>query len=480
MTGQLRLPGVEPPRQLKPDGARNEPAVWIRRFRVLRSLTEGDESVIRDIHLRRGLNVIWAPPERPDNGNALFKSGVGGHTAGKTTLCRLLRYALGESSFAPEGTRRRIRERLPEGWVIAEVLVAGQPWVVGRPFGIGPHPFSVEGRDLDGVLAGGDRTAYQAFLAALAAVTTSVLPAGRFPARDELLRWEHVLPWLTRDQECRFADFLEWRHSSSQSDAPGLTVDERQFVVRSVLGLITDAEREEQQRNAELVRQKKAAEKTEPLLAHQASVDHDRVKRLLGADVPPPSSDLFGSQTHTEIERRKADLGKRIEELATSDSREGLRAALEECVQAETNARRDVEDLDTRLAAERMAVEQLTARARGEAQTELLASLPPPRDYCNVPMSLAREHGCPLAAGRPFDLAERRSERTAAQELARTRRLSSRHSKRKQQRSARPSLRPRPRRRKPAEHMSRRLLPMTSNTDACSKRRPDSTIRRNW
>ena len=63
------------------------------------------------------------------------------------------------------------------------------------------------------------------------------------------------------------------------------------------------------------------------------------------------------------------------------------------------------------------AVEQLTARATGDGQTALLAALPPPSDYCNVPMSLARERDCPLAVSRPIDLAARRSERTAAQEL---------------------------------------------------------------
>ncbi|HEX9736560.1 MAG TPA: hypothetical protein VGG06_31730, partial [Thermoanaerobaculia bacterium] len=91
--------------------------------------------------------------------------------------------------------------------------------------------------------------------------------------------------------------------------------------------------------------------------------------------------------------------------------------ALERAVEAEALAGRDLEEAKGRLAMEQAAIEQLEGQAKGDKQTDLLAALPPPRDYCNVPMKLARERGCPLAATRPADLAERRSERSAAEEL---------------------------------------------------------------
>ncbi|PKN50028.1 MAG: chromosome segregation protein SMC, partial [Deltaproteobacteria bacterium HGW-Deltaproteobacteria-20] len=219
MTVQLRLPGVDPPQQVRPAADRGEPVLWVRRIRVLRELQPGDEYVVRDVELRRGLNIVWAPPEASTNGNALFRSGVAGHTAGKTTFCRLVRHALGEGGFAAEATRRRIRETLPAGWLLAEVVVAGRLWTVARPFGLGHHPFCVEASDADQVLAGGERVEFQMFLDAVGTAVTGPLPACRFPTREESVRWPHILPWLTRDQECRFADFLEWRHSSSGSDA---------------------------------------------------------------------------------------------------------------------------------------------------------------------------------------------------------------------------------------------------------------------
>ncbi|MEZ4311094.1 MAG: hypothetical protein R3F14_23885 [Polyangiaceae bacterium] len=39
---------------------RAEPAVWISRMVVLRELRE--EAVVREMRLRRGLNVLWARP----------------------------------------------------------------------------------------------------------------------------------------------------------------------------------------------------------------------------------------------------------------------------------------------------------------------------------------------------------------------------------------------------------------------------------
>lgn len=417
MTSQPRLPGLDPPRQLRPDTGRQEPALWIRRLCIVRELREGAEQVIRTVELRRGLNILWAPPKEPSDGNALFRSGVAGHTAGKTTFCRLVRYALGERGFATDTTRKRVRDKFPSGWVVAEVVVGGELWTVARPFGIGPHPFCVRGGAIENAFEGGDRLDYQAFVDALETTAVAGLPARRFPTTDEPIRWDHLLPWLTRDQECRFADVLEWRHSASGSDAPSLSTDERQFLMRSVLGLISDEEREEQQKNARLVVERKEATQREPLLSHQASVDHGRVQSLLGAELAPPSSGLFGSQARTELDRRRSDVNNRIAALDASDQRAGLRTALEHAVQTETNARRDLQEADARLAAERMALEQLVGRAKGEQQVALLGSLPPARDYCNVPMTLARERACPLAISRPIDLAERRSERSAAEEL---------------------------------------------------------------
>jgi len=423
MNDQFRLPGLDPPRQIQPAVDRPEPVLWVRRLAVLRELEPGIEHVVRDVELNRGLNIVWAPPQPSAEGNALFRSGVSGHTAGKTTFCRLLRYALGERTFAAEPIRSRIRQHFPAGWVLAEVAVAGAPWTVARPFAIGAHPFCVQGFGIDAALGDGERLDYQAFQGAAAQAVLSQLPARRFPATDDPIRWEHLLPWLTRDQECRFSDFLEWRHSSSQSEAPALTAEDRQFVVRAVLGLISDEERQEQQTNARLVTTKKEAARREPLLAHQAEVDRQRVGRLLGVDLTVAATELFGSEARDLLEQRKAELDADVARLASSDQRAELQQAVERALEVELNARRDLRDAEGRLAAEKGALDLLEATVRGNSQVGLVAALPSGRDYCNVPMKLAREQQCPLAIGRPADFGEQRGERAAADEAARQRQL---------------------------------------------------------
>lgn len=424
MTEQLRFAGLDPPRQVRPATGRSEPTVWLRKLCIVRELQPGSEHLVRSIEMRRGLNVLWAPPKQAENGNALFRDAVAGHTAGKTTFCRLIRYVLGEQTFAAEGTRRRIREKFPSGWVLGEVVVAGKLWTVSRPFAVGAHPFAVREATVQAVLDGKvERVGFQGFVDEIEAATVATLPARQFPATDLAARWDHILPWLARDQECRFADLLEWRHSIASSGAPSLSADDRQFLVRSVLGLISDGERAEQQRNARLVVQKDEAKKRQPLVVYQASVDHDRVQNLLGIELADPSSPLFASQARGEIARRRADLESRMAALDASDRRGDLQSALERAIKAEAGVRREIEEAEEKLGWHEGTLRQVKGEARKDAQVALLASLPPPRDYCAVPLTLARDRGCPLATSRPIEIAEKRSERSTAEEIANLERI---------------------------------------------------------
>lgn len=415
---QMRLPGIDPPRQLRPSAERSAPAFWVHRVRVLSELAAGEACVVRDVPLRRGLNIVWAAHDSAGANNALFRDGVAGHTAGKTTFCRLLRHVLGDGGFAPDDVKRRIRSKLPNAWVTAEVFVDDVRWVVARPLGIGHRSFCLRDRTIDDVA---DTTVvrqdYQEFLQALAKCTTDGLTSTKFPTTDKPVGWEHVLPWLMRDQDCRFADFLVWRHSSSGSEAPALNVEERQFLVRDVLGLISDEERAELQRNAQLLVDKKEAERLEPLLQHQAQIDQRRLSSELGKELPLTSTPLFGSETRAELARRRDALEKRRASLEENDRREALRTALEDARKHEGALEESLKGVRDRLEG----VKGVTAELAGEEQSELLSSLPPPRDFCNVLLSEAREKNCPLAVGRPIDLGAKRSQRAAGDELAATR-----------------------------------------------------------
>lgn len=414
MQEQLRIPGFDVPTAIQPDAKRREPSIWVRRLRVVRELQPGEEFVVRDVELRRGLNIVWAPPHLAPTGNALFQTGLTGHTAGKSTFCRLLRFALGERNFARDDVRRRIRDKLPTGWVLAEVVVNGTTWAVARPFAVGAHPFCIRDGTVEQAARGEPHVEYQEFLDAVGAAATQILPAARFPSSDQAIRWEHLLPWIARDQECSFRNFLDWRDASSDSDSPALTVDERQFIVRSVLGLVSDAESAEQAKNAQLVAERKAATERVPLLEHQAQRGHGRLCRELGVTLPAVSTDLFGSSTREELERRSAALKHSRRGLETGDQRAALQTALEQALIAETNARRDLKDANERLGMQRAVLSQLA----GNNQSSVLAELPAAVGYCNVPIALAREKGCPLAVSRSMEFAAGQSARTAAQEQA--------------------------------------------------------------
>jgi hypothetical protein len=369
------------------------------------------------------LNIVWAAHHSVGADNALFRDGVAGHTAGKSTFCRLLRHVLGDGGFAPDGVKRRIRSKLPNAWVTAEVIIDNVPWVVARPLGIGHRSFCLRDRSIDEVTdTNAERVDYQEFVDALAKGTMELLTS-KFPSTDKHkhVGWAHVLPWLIRDQDCRFADFLEWRHSASGSEAPVLNVEERQFLVRTVLGLISDGERDELQRNAQLVSNKEEAARMAPLLRHQAETDRQRLSQALGKELPLTSTPLFGSAARAELEARREDLKKRTAALIAADRRQELQAAVEAASEKEGALKEKLKGVQERLEG----VEAVLGELAGTQQSGLLAALPPPRDFCNVPLRVAHEKGCPLVVNRPIDLAatrnelnSKRSEQALSEELA--------------------------------------------------------------
>lgn len=421
---QMRLPGMNPPQQLRPSAERSEPAFWVRRFRILSELTAGEAFFVRDVELRRGLNIVWAAHHSAGADNALFRDGVAGHTAGKSTFCRLLRHVLGDGGFAPERVKRRIRSKLPNAWVVAEVVVDNVSWVVARPLGIGHRSFCLRDRSIDDVTdANAERVDYQEFVDAIARGTTEQMTSRQFPSTDKEkpVGWAHVLPWLVRDQDCRFADFLEWRHNGSGSEAPALNVEERQFLVRTVLGLISDGERNELARNAKLVADKEEATRSAPLLRHQAETDRQRLIKSLGSDLPLTSTPLFASAARAALAARREDLRKRTDALAAADQREELQVAVEAASKAEGALNQKLIDVQDRLDR----VQGVVTELAGTQQSGLLAALPPPRDFCDVPLRVARERNCPLVVNRPIDLAakrdelaSKRSEQAASEELS--------------------------------------------------------------
>ena len=409
---QLSLLLAPPPSAPDPREDRSEPTVWVRRLWILRELRPGDEHVVRRLDLRRGLNILWAAPTDAGVDNRLFQGRLSGHTAGKTTFCRLIRHILGEAAFATQAGRHRIRAKLPSAWVVGEVLVGGELWTAARPLGIGPHPFAVRGAPIDGVFSGCERLDYKAFIAAIEAAAVTSLPVTRFAGEDAPIRWENVLPWLSRDQESRFASFIEWRDSTSESESPMLTADDRHLLVRTMLDLISDDERAEQGKNARLVAKKQAAAERAPLLAHQAEVDDKRLAELLGIGRSKTNGPLFTGDPQALLTARRNALEATMA-VAHAMNEEGAdqrRATWEEAVAARLDAARDLREAEAQLEIERAVATEANHGAPPRLQLPLLgAELPPGRAFCSVPLAAARAERCPLAGVSPAEMVRRRS-----------------------------------------------------------------------
>lgn len=240
-----------PELSIAPPADTREPRLWIRRLVIWEK--PGVEP-LRDIPLRPGLNIVWTPDD----------SGIG-HGGGKTLLCRLLRYCLGEDQFAPEEQRQRISMALPDAWVGAEVVLDGTCWAVLRPLGIRRKHFAVRGGSLE-ALVQGDATAtgmdglLSAIEQAILTPPVNSLVGGQNASGHRA--WQIALAWLSRDQECRFDHVLDWRSSVSDSESParGLARTEKLEALRAFLGAIDPAEQALRRELAQLTEHKQRHE----------------------------------------------------------------------------------------------------------------------------------------------------------------------------------------------------------------------------
>lgn len=223
------------------DGCR-EPRLWVRRIVIW--LTP--DKIVQDIRFNRGLNIVWSP----DTNNAKGK-GKGkrkrrrgsGHGAGKTLLCRLIRYCLGEDTFASKELEDEVRTSFKDGLVGAEVVIDGTSWGVVRPIGLGRKTRVGENQSLE-QLIDATGTGVEPLVAAIRAGVLGSELVGVMAGSHEARDWLHALAWLTRDQEARYNHLLEWRTGSSDSESPVASEvkDQLDDAARLLVGAMTAAE----------------------------------------------------------------------------------------------------------------------------------------------------------------------------------------------------------------------------------------------
>ena len=109
--------------------ARPLPRLWVERVWLLES--KEPLAIIRTVDLHPGVNVVWA--KEPDSTES---SGIAsaGHGVGKTSLCLLLRYCLGDDAPSITLLRDKASACFPKGGVAAKVHIEGETWLVHRAY----------------------------------------------------------------------------------------------------------------------------------------------------------------------------------------------------------------------------------------------------------------------------------------------------------------------------------------------------------
>lgn len=298
---EMRLP-------VAPTG-RSEPRLWVRRVVIF----SDSKTIIRDVLLKPGLNIVWTPDMSSSGNRALA------HGSGKTTFCRLLRACLGEPGFATDAQRSRIFTRLPNGLIAAEILVDGVCWVAVRPLGLPGGEFVAQVASVEEAIARGRREGDPAFIDPLMVQTFFPMIAGATPSdvsREQV--WDVLRAWLTRDQECRLADILAWRSAQthSRSRAQVLSETAKLTMVRLALRAFDAEEQAAALRERQLVT---AAEDERRRQAYQQQRYLDGLKAVrvaLGADEDVGFDDTIdqkGLVSRAEValaESMRADLPK--------------------------------------------------------------------------------------------------------------------------------------------------------------------------
>ncbi|OYR22617.1 chromosome segregation protein SMC [Brucella pseudogrignonensis] len=207
-----------------PEGQQG-PRLWVRRI----ALWQDPQTLLRDIPLRRGVNIVWSP-DLSTNG-----TGATPHGSGKTTFCRLIRYCLGERHFSHEEQRPLMQQKLPNGFVGAEIIIDDECWVITRPFGMNLPSRASRAERIE--------ETFDELLVATVPPTIAPMISESFCTRyrdqvPENLKaeqvWDVLLAWLTRDQECRLDDVFDWRSKRSGSGSPAqeLSLETKLTVVR--------------------------------------------------------------------------------------------------------------------------------------------------------------------------------------------------------------------------------------------------------
>ena len=324
---------------------RAQPRLWLETMWLVES--REPLAFTRTIDLHSGLNIVWAKESAANEGSGLTTAG---HGVGKTSLCLLLRYVLGDDAPAIATLRSKAAGGFPKGGVAAKVHVDGAVWLVFRPYGAYSQHMAAQCDALNQLLQGTTANDFDGYSYALEQFSIGRLAARSLPGTNQPLEWRHLLAWCIREQRTRFDGFYHWREGEglgfkrSRRDPP--------LLVGSVLGLV-DLELDRLLRDIE-TKQKQVEQCKERIpeleRAPTFALDHaDRQLRLRVKSVE--DEPVFMTMVGESVESR-------------------VHAALQAAELEECRLERDVEQAEDVLAEEQLRLHDLN-KARELAELEM-------------------------------------------------------------------------------------------------------------
>jgi len=296
---------------------KSTPNIWVERLSIF-----GEPDIdhrIRSIEFRRGINLIWA--HEPPAGSAYTGIHAAGHGVGKTSLCLLLRYCLGDTAKSVTDLRDELSGEFPRGGVGAVLHVANQTYTVFRFFNPHRDGGALPGNDIETLLIDGGSLSFKDFETLLTNAMMSRVSPQLIPETGQPIEWRHVLAWMSRDQGSRFKSYFSWREGEgtglqrSRQDPP--------IVMRAVLGLLDQGESELLSRIRALGHDLDVAEKETARLRQEPSLIRRRIESELRAwlnvpdDLPLRSDDMFKESVEKTVEEARA---KAVANLADADT----------------------------------------------------------------------------------------------------------------------------------------------------------------
>ncbi len=344
------------------------PTVWVSRLAIYSKVSAPP---IRDVLLRKGLNIIWA--EEPDSEDD--KRDVAGHSAGKTSFCRLLRYILGESTLANRSNSMLIKNAFPNGYVGAELFVSGIKWAVLRPLGENRASYVLKNATIEQLIDQKGESAYQESYCRKIGLEALLDPleSPTVVRTNEPIRWGHLLAWCARDQEARFQNVFEWRSPRSHSDWPAFRFPKSDplFVMRMVLGLFLPDELKGEEELSELQRklekEQAALEVAKKEPAYWRDHYDENLRRQLSKVLPDEwadisTADIVTDEVMPDLKRYTMKAKYLLDEQI--QAAEGKKAGLQQ----------DINSLNERISANKQELKTLSALFKLEATAEAEAS----------------------------------------------------------------------------------------------------------